>query len=68
VARIAGEARQLELALNVNKHNPAQDFYRKLGFSVVGYEDIDIGEGFMMEDAIMRRDLSEPRSRVISSH
>ena len=45
------------LLLNVNKYNPAEFFYQRLGFSVIGYEDIDIGQGYLMEDKIMQKEL-----------
>jgi len=41
------------LHLNVNRFNKAVDFYRHIGFSIIGEEDIDIGSGFLMEDYIM---------------
>ncbi len=53
VAKIATESAQTALTLNVNKSNKARDFYSNLGFQVVGLEDIDIGNGFLMEDFIM---------------
>lgn len=42
------------LRLNVNRHNKALKFYERLGFTVIGEEDIDIGEGYFMNDYIMR--------------
>lgn len=46
------------LRLNVNRHNHAKLFYEKLGFSVVGEEDIDIGQGYFMNDYIMEKKLT----------
>lgn len=43
------------LRLNVNRHNPARHFYEKLGFSVISSEDIDIGNGFFMNDYVMEK-------------
>lgn len=43
--------------LNVNRNNPARDFYEKLGFVIVGDEDIAIGEGYFMNDFIMEKQL-----------
>lgn len=57
VAEIARDAQQCALTLNVNKYNKAQAFYERLGFAVAGYENIDIGNGFLMEDAIMVKPL-----------
>lgn len=41
------------LRLNVNRQNKAQRFYEKLGFKIIGKEDIDIGGGYFMNDFIM---------------
>jgi diamine N-acetyltransferase len=45
------------LILNVNRHNKARFFYEKLGFDVIGEEDIDIGQGFFMNDYVMEKKL-----------
>lgn len=42
-----------ELILNVNRKNKAKTFYEKNGFTVIREEDIDIGEGYFMNDYIM---------------
>jgi GNAT superfamily N-acetyltransferase len=41
------------LRLNVNRHNKARQFYERMGFAVIGEEDIDIGHGYFMNDYIM---------------
>jgi len=41
------------LELNVNRFNPAQEFYKKLGFNIIREEDIPIGE-YWMNDYVMR--------------
>lgn len=46
------------LLLNVNRFNKAIDFYKRQGFEVVGEENIDIGEGYLMEDYIMEKQIS----------
>ncbi|TBX65791.1 GNAT family N-acetyltransferase [Flavobacterium silvisoli] len=43
--------------LNVNKYNPAQHFYQKLGFSTVKEEVIDIGNGYVMDDFVMEKSI-----------
>lgn len=43
------------LRLNVNRHNKAKSFYEKLGFTVIKEENIDIGNGYFMDDYIMER-------------
>ena len=45
------------LHLNVNRHNKAKDFYEKLGFRVIQEVDIEIGNGFQMNDYIMEKPL-----------
>jgi diamine N-acetyltransferase len=46
------------LRLNVNRHNKARQFYERMGFTVTGEEDIDIGHGFFMNDYIMETPVS----------
>ncbi len=45
------------LRLNVNRHNKAKSFYEKLGFHVVATEDIDIGNGYFMNDYVLEKSL-----------
>ena len=45
------------LQLNVNRQNNAKEFYEKMGFAVIGEEDIDIGSGYYMNDYIMEKKL-----------
>lgn len=52
---IAKDNRDTALSLNVNRDNLAFQFYKKMGFEKVGEEDIDIGNGFLMEDFIMEK-------------
>ncbi len=47
-----------ELRLNVNRHNsPAIGFYKKMGFVEIGVEDIEIGNGYFMNDFVFSRGL-----------
>lgn len=46
------------LILNVNRHNKARQFYEKIGFSVIGEEDIDIGNNYFMNDYIMEKKIT----------
>ena len=48
-----------KLSLNVNRQNQAAHFYQKAGFSITATEDIDIGNGYYMNDYIMEKDLQE---------
>lgn len=43
------------LQLNVNRNNKAKEFYEKLGFIVLSEEDIDIGNGYFMNDYVMEK-------------
>lgn len=45
------------LRLNVNRLNKAKAFYEKYGFTVVGEEDIAIGEGYFMNDFVMEKSI-----------
>lgn len=47
------EANIRTLELNVNRLNPALNFYIKAGFSIVGQQDIPIGP-YWMNDYVMR--------------
>jgi ribosomal protein S18 acetylase RimI-like enzyme len=41
------------LELNVNRNNKAIKFYKKFGFKIISEEDIDIDNGYYMNDYIM---------------
>ncbi|MBG6235031.1 GNAT superfamily N-acetyltransferase [Pedobacter sp. CAN_A7] len=41
------------LALNVNRANKAKDFYERAGFIIKETVDLDIGNGFFMNDYVM---------------
>jgi GNAT superfamily N-acetyltransferase len=45
------------LQLQVKRDNPAQQFYKKLGFEIIETADFDIGNGYFMKDYIMQLDL-----------
>lgn len=57
ISTIAQLRQNLALTLNVNKYNPAIQFYLKLGFNKVAEENIPIGHGYWMEDFVMEREL-----------
>tara|TARA_B100001105_G_C22224764_1_gene371251 strand:+ start:165 stop:662 length:498 start_codon:yes stop_codon:yes gene_type:complete len=46
-----------KIVLNVNRFNKAVNFYKKAGFEKAGEEDINIGNGYLMEDFIMKKEL-----------
>ena len=39
--------------LNVNRNNKALHFYERQGFTIIREEDIDIGNGYFMNDYVM---------------
>ena len=43
------------IELNVNRFNQAVDVYLKIGFEIVRLEKNDIGNGFYMDDYVMRK-------------
>lgn len=45
------------ISLNVNRYNDAVNFYTKSGYTKVAQEDINIGNGYLMEDFIMEKGL-----------
>jgi diamine N-acetyltransferase len=46
------------LQLQVNRRNKARNFYEKLGFSVIEECDFDIGNGWVMDDYVMERPIT----------
>jgi diamine N-acetyltransferase len=46
------------LQLNVNRFNKALHFYEKQGFKIIREEDIDIGEGYFMNDYVMEKKIN----------
>ncbi len=56
ILRQAKKENLSHLSLNVNRNNPAIQFYQRLGFEIVKEEDISIGNGYLMEDFVMQLD------------
>lgn len=46
------------LQLNVNRNNTATNFYLKIGFKIKETVDINIGDGFFMNDYVMELPIS----------
>jgi ribosomal protein S18 acetylase RimI-like enzyme len=46
------------IQVNVNRHNKSIGFYQRIGFEVEKSEDIDIGNGFQLNDYVMIKKLS----------
>lgn len=42
------------IELYVNRKNPAVKFYKQIGFEIINTRDHDIGNGFYMNDYVMR--------------
>lgn len=55
ISQIATDNNNTVVSLNVNRYNTAIGFYEKIGFVKAGQEDIDIGNGYLMEDYIMQK-------------
>jgi len=45
----------LRLELNVNRENKAKDFYERAGFIIKETVNLDIGNGFFMNDYVMQK-------------
>lgn len=57
VEEIAKKANQKGILLNVNRFNKAVGFYENLGFNKTQTLDIHIGNGYLMEDYVMEKEL-----------
>jgi ribosomal protein S18 acetylase RimI-like enzyme len=55
VQKFANENNSTSLSLNVNRFNKALAFYQKLGFEIIAEENIEIGNGYLMEDYVMEK-------------
>lgn len=64
VKKLAAESGDSRIILNVNKNNPAQDFYRSQGFTLYRDEIVDIGSGYVMDDFIMEFFLKSPEFKI----
>lgn len=53
----AKDANSKSVFLNVNRNNKAQDFYKKYNYIITKQEDISIGNGYLMEDYVMEKQL-----------
>jgi GNAT superfamily N-acetyltransferase len=51
--QVAKENKCDSILLNVNRFNKAVGFYKHIGFEILKEENIDIGNGFWMEDYVM---------------
>ena len=57
ITEVALQNKNQTLSLNVFRKNPALQFYQKIGFKITGEEDIDVGNGFEMNDFVMAKNI-----------
>jgi ribosomal protein S18 acetylase RimI-like enzyme len=57
IEKLASENHSKALSLNVNRFNSALGFYKKIGFEVIDEVNIEIGNGYLMEDYVMEKKL-----------
>jgi diamine N-acetyltransferase len=57
IENLAHESKMSRIHLNVNRYNSATQFYERCGFKIIKEEDIDIGDGYFMNDFVMVKDL-----------
>ncbi|KIO51976.1 GNAT family N-acetyltransferase [Flavobacterium hibernum] len=55
IQNMALENNSKALLLNVNRFNTALGFYKKIGFQVAEEVNIEIGNGYLMEDYVMEK-------------
>lgn len=55
VVDIARKNNGKTLQLNVNRNNKAKDFYERAGFKIKETVDLEIGNGFYMNDYVMEK-------------
>lgn len=53
VCETAAKSGNQSVLLNMNRYNKALDFYTRMGFEIKAEENIDIGNGYWMEDYVM---------------
>lgn len=56
---IARQNKNTIVLLDVYRHNPAVQFYEKMGFKKVGEQITEVGNGFVMDDLVMEKNISE---------
>ncbi len=58
ISNIAKQNKCEAILLDVYRHNPAIQFYEKMGFKKVAEQITDVGNGFVMDDFVMERNVS----------
>lgn len=56
---LAKSAASDAITLNVNRSNPARNFYEKLGFKIKYSVNIELEYGYLMEDFVMEKSLTD---------
>ncbi|RYZ00800.1 MAG: GNAT family N-acetyltransferase [Chitinophagaceae bacterium] len=59
--QVSGEG-ATELRLRVNRSNAAVKFYERLGFHILRSQDVDIGNGYFMNDYVMVKEIVNRQS------
>lgn len=57
ITQFAKENDSATLLLNVNRFNKALTFYQKLGFKIIQEIDIELEQGYLMEDYVMEKEI-----------
>jgi ribosomal protein S18 acetylase RimI-like enzyme len=55
IEKLGLENNSKALSLNVNRFNSALGFYKKIGFEITDEVNIEIGNGYLMEDYVMEK-------------
>lgn len=55
IEKLALQNNSKALLLNVNRFNSALGFYKKVGFEIIDEVNIEIGNGYLMEDYVMEK-------------
>jgi diamine N-acetyltransferase len=58
VEKIAQQNNNKKILLNVNRYNKALEFYKHQGYKNIETINIEIGNGYLMEDYIMQKSLN----------
>lgn len=55
VEKRAAAAKKIAVQLNVNRFNKALNFYKRVGFEIIEEVDVEIGNGYLMEDYVLEK-------------
>jgi len=57
IHNLAKKGKRKTIDLTVNKYNPTYNVYLKLGFNNIGSVEMDIGNGYIMDDFLMQKNI-----------